>query len=75
MTVQLRCEGTLYGVISDDHKTIEVKCKRRKCGYAPGVVILHTLSLESGQVTSTRAFRDPTTGKERHVSPLRPPSG
>lgn len=64
MTTQLRCEGTLYGVISDDHKTIEVKCKRRKCGYAPGVVILHTLSLETGAVISTRRFKDPSFRKE-----------
>lgn len=63
MTIQLRCEGTLYGVISDDHKTIEVKCKRRSCGYASGVIVLHTLSLETGQVTSTRRFREPQQRK------------
>lgn len=64
MATQLRCEGTLYGVISDDFKTIEVKCKRRKCGYAPGVVILHTLSLSTGKELSTRRFREPYIGKE-----------
>lgn len=59
MAVQLRCGGMLHGVITDDHKHIEVKCKRRSCGAAPGVIVLHTLSLETGQVTSTRRFRDP----------------
>lgn len=65
MAVQLRCSGMLHGVISDDHKHIEVKCKRRNCGAAPGVIVLHTLSLETGKVTSTRRFRDPkpTYGK------------
>jgi len=64
MTIQLRCEGTLYGVLSDDHQFLEVKCKRRRCGYAPGVVILHTLSIETGQVISTRRFKEPSPRKE-----------
>jgi len=63
MATSLRCDGTLYGVISDDRKSIEVKCKRRKCGYMSGVIVLHTLSLETGQVISTRRFKEPTTRK------------
>ena len=59
MTTQLRCEGNLYGIISDDAKTIEVKCKRRKCGAKPGIIVLHTLSLETGKEVTTRRFRDP----------------
>lgn len=60
MTTELRCEGTLFGILSDDGKTIEVKCKRRKCGYAPGIVILHTLSLATGNVVETHKFRQPS---------------
>lgn len=63
MTTQLRCEGTLYAVLSDDHLSIEVKCKRRKCGYAPGIVVLHTILLETGQVTSTKRFKEPNIRK------------
>lgn len=63
MTIQLRCDGTLYGVLSDDHKTLEVKCKRRSCGASSGVIILHTLSLKTGQVISTRRFKEPYTRK------------
>jgi len=64
MATELRCEGNLYGILSDDHKTIEVRCKRRGCGAAPGVVVLHTISLESGEVTDTKRFREPPkTGK------------
>lgn len=59
MGIQLRCEGNLYGVISDDHETIEVRCKRRGCGHQPGVIVLHTISLASGQTVSTKRFRDP----------------
>lgn len=64
MTTELRCEGTLYGVLSDDHTTIEVKCKRRRCGYRSGVVILHTLSLETGKVIKTLRFQEPPVRKE-----------
>jgi len=64
MPTELRCNGTLYGILSDDRTTIEVKCHRRKCGYAPGVVVLHTLSLETGQVISTQRFKEPRTKKE-----------
>lgn len=63
MTTELRCEGNLFGLLSDDHKTLEVKCKRRKCGSRPGVVVLHTLSLETGKVIETRRFSDPAYRK------------
>lgn len=63
MATELRCEGTLYGVISDDYQTIEVKCKRRKCGFAPGVVVLHTILLQTGQVIDTQRFREPRNMK------------
>ncbi len=66
MATELRCEGNLYGILSDDHKTIEVRCKRSRCGAAPGVVVLHTISLSSGEVTDTKRFREPRkTGKSR----------
>lgn len=65
MATELRCEGNLYGVLDDDHKTLEVKCKRRTCGAKSGIIVLHTLSLETGQVVSTRRFKQPSSvGKE-----------
>lgn len=63
MTTQLRCKANLYAVLSDDHKSIEVRCKRRACGAEPGVIVLHTLSLETGQVIDTRRFKDPASRK------------
>lgn len=63
MPIELRCNGNMYGVLSDDHTTIEVKCKRRKCGYAPGIVILHTISLESGEEIHTEKFTEPIVRK------------
>ena len=64
MVTQLRCDGNLYGVLDDDHLTLEVKCKRRGCGYEHGVVVLHTISLATGQVITTKRFREPQVRKE-----------
>lgn len=59
MTKELRCGGTLHGILSDDGRTIEVKCKRRSCGGGKGRVVLHTISLETGTVISTERFSEP----------------
>jgi len=62
MQVPLRCSNDLYGIYDTDNMTIEVKCKRRRCGARPGVVVLHEISLKEGQVgkiVSTRRFADP----------------
>jgi hypothetical protein len=56
---ELRCPGTMHGRVSEDRKKLEVKCYRRGCGHAPGVVVLHTFDLESGEIESTRRFTDP----------------
>jgi len=64
MATQLRCEGTMFGILSDDRQTLEVKCKRRSCGAEKGSVILHTISLDTGQVVKTERFAEPRLRKE-----------
>lgn len=59
MPKELRCAGTLHGILSDDHKHLEVKCKRRSCGARKGVVVLHTISLDTGKVVKTSRFAEP----------------
>lgn len=62
MQIPLRCSHDLYGVFDSDTLTLEVKCKRRRCGARPGVVVLHMISLQEGQVgevVSTKRFADP----------------
>jgi len=61
--IELRCQGTLFGILSDDHQTVEVKCKRRICGASNGVVVLHTIQLSTGRVIKTRRFSQPTLEK------------
>lgn len=71
-TIDLRCGSTLYGRLTDD-RWLEVKCKRRACGYKKGAVILHTIDTQTGKVVSTKKFAEPPTRKEKadasHHSP------
>lgn len=62
-TVELRCEGTLFGRLTDN-RWLEVTCKRRRCGYAKGIVILHTIDTQTGEVVRTKKFADPRLKKE-----------
>lgn len=60
MSKQLRCDGTLHGIVSDDATgTLERPCKHYRCGYVKGIIILHTFSLDTGQVVQTKRFREP----------------
>lgn len=57
-TVPLRCDKQLYGLLTDG-RWLEVKCKRRACGYEKGIVLLHTIDIQTGEVVLTKKFRDP----------------
>lgn len=62
-TVDLRCGGTLHGRLTDN-RWLEVKCKRRVCGYRQGMVILHTIDIATGEVVQTKKFAEPVNKKE-----------
>lgn len=57
-TIDLRCDTTLHGRLTDN-RWFEVKCNRRACGYRKGIVILHTIDIQTGGVVSTRRFAEP----------------
>ena len=59
MSQELRCGGTMHGILSEDHKHLEVKCKTRKCGAWPGVVVIHTFDLSTGKLVKTERYSDP----------------
>lgn len=61
--IELRCNGTLHGIVDDAVKTLEVKCKRRSCGAGPGIIVLHTISLTTGEVVDTKRFAEPQKTK------------
>lgn len=58
MKTELRCPSTMHGKL-DQQGLIEVKCRRRHCGFQPGVVILHQFSIHTGELVKTRKFTDP----------------
>lgn len=65
--MELRCEYKLHGIISAGK--LEVRCDSRLCGKIPGVVVLHTIDLETGKVETTRYQEPPGSKvKERRSS-------
>jgi hypothetical protein len=63
--IELRCQGSLLGKFDPVKLQIEVACRRRCCGKRPGVVVLHTIDLTSGEVVDTKSYADPA-GEERN---------
>lgn len=62
--MDLRCpNGIKFGEINSDF--IEVKCRSKRCGAKPGVVVIHRFSHE-GSLTQTLRFKDPMYGKENN---------
>lgn len=56
--MELRCGSKiLHGITEGD--TIEVTCRSKWCGKAPGVVVLHTFNIHTGELVETRKFAEP----------------
>lgn len=70
--MELRCpNGIKFGELSEEF--IEVKCRSRRCGSEPGVVVIHRFT-HGGDLIKTMRFRDASEfGKEvkRNESSLR----
>ena len=57
--MELRCSnGILFGIL--DEGFVEVKCRSRRCGSEPGVVVIHRFSTVTGLLLQTLKFRDPS---------------
>jgi hypothetical protein len=54
---ELRCEYKLHGILMSDG-FVEFKCSSALCGKEPGVVVIHRFSIETGELVSTRRFKD-----------------
>lgn len=56
--MELRCDAKiLHGITEGD--TVEVTCKSKWCGKRPGVVVLHTFNIRTGELLTTRKFAEP----------------
>lgn len=64
--MELRCEnGILFGHTDCVNNTIDVACKSARCGKRPGVVVIHTIDLASGEVLSTKLYQELTRPKRK----------
>lgn len=62
--LQLRCgSGTLFAEVLED-SVVEVRCRNRRCGYEPGVLVLHQFDTHTGAVLGTKRYRDAEELKE-----------
>ena len=55
--MEIRCEHKKFGELTGDGY-IEVKCPSRFCG-EPGTVVLHRFDPLTGELITTKRFRDP----------------
>lgn len=60
--MELRCDAKLHGNL--ENGKLEVKCDSRFCGHRPGVVVLHTFNLETGEMTTKQYKNPPVVEKE-----------
>lgn len=60
--IDLRCPHRKFGVLvrpSHDDGEIEFKCPSRWCGRSEAIVVLHLFNTRTGELVSTRRFRQP----------------
>lgn len=66
--IELRCHGTMHAKLDLSRGRLQVKCVRRTCGSKPGVVVLHTFDLHTGDMVGTTKFADPVPRKAKDGS-------
>ena len=59
--VELRCSGTLHGVLKVHHgvRCLESKCHQFRCTKGRAVAVFHYYSLETGELVDTVTYQDP----------------
>lgn len=60
MSVELRCEKRLHGILNDDGE-IEISCRSALCGHVDGTVVIHKFNATTGEFIGTRRYKDPQT--------------
>jgi hypothetical protein len=65
--IELRCDSKiLHGILEEEF--VEVACKSGRCGKRSGVVVLHKFNTKTGQLVSTRLFKEPEPETQKEVS-------
>jgi len=62
--LELRCRGTLHGIVRNGSGELEVKCKH--WAYTtPGYVTFHVFDLATGQPIETHTYKDPIKKEQK----------
>lgn len=56
--MDVRCANKKHGEVVGDN-LFEIKCDSRFCGAVPGVTVLHQFNTQTGDLVSTRRFKNP----------------
>lgn len=65
MPVDLSCPNrSRHAVLYPELGVVEVKCDRSHCGSGKGKVVLHRYNIQTGELTETLRFADPTPRRE-----------
>jgi hypothetical protein len=66
--IELRCDNEIkFGELLEDEPVIEVRCRSRRCGHRPGVVVIHGFDVETGKLLGTRRFAEPPAAWKQGV--------
>lgn len=58
--MDLRCDsGIKHGDLAVEEGVLEVKCRSKRCGHQPGIVVIHRFDVKTGALISTHKFTDP----------------
>ena len=58
MSQDLRCEFIKHAELISPG-VIEFKCRSKKCGHGPGIVVIHRFDAMTGEMIATNVYRDP----------------
>lgn len=70
--VELRCpQNQLLGVLVDGR--LEIRCRNLRCGYKPGVLVVHRFDPMSGSFIDTKKYQDPNNqfNRSKEAAPCR----
>jgi hypothetical protein len=59
---ELRCPHKLHAIIPEEG-VVETACRSSKCGWGPGIVVLHRWSVHTGQLIDTTRYKSPERGR------------
>lgn len=57
MSVELRCEKRLHGILTEDGE-LHISCRSALCGHKDGEVVIHRFNAVTGDFLGTKKYKD-----------------